>query len=474
MGLETGCPGFPLRTNSMPMDRRNFLSVSAFAPAAAVPMGTQTAAATPTIVPMPTALGIEAVHFGVVPNSADDQTRALQYAIDQAAGVRVPLVLRPGNYRAGGLQLRSGSQLVGIRGATRLILNRDAPLIESEGADHIGMSGLILEGPGKVADLRGLLNLVSGRAVRIADCEFIGAGKTAIVLERIEGEVRGNTVNNSGDAGIFSRDARGLLIADNTVRGCGNNGIQVWRSELGDDGTRVIGNRVEDVRARDGGSGQNGNAINVFRAANVTVSDNRIRNAAFSAVRGNAASNLQVKGNNCFACGEVALYAEFGFEGAVIAHNTVDGAAIGVAVTNFNEGGRMAVVQGNVIRRLVSQRPVGTDPNDGAGIGIGVEADTAVSGNIIEGAPTAGIALGWGHYLRDVTVTGNIVRSSGVGIAVSVSQGAGAAVIADNLIADTKRGAIVGMELKRPVTGDLAKEGAGRYAQLAISGNRVR
>jgi len=47
-------------------------------------------------------------------------------------------------------------------------------------------------------------------------------------------------------------------------------------------------------------------------------------------------------------------------------------------------------------------------------------------------------------------------------------------VIADNLIADTRRGAIVGMELKRPVTGDLAREGAGRFAQLAISGNRVR
>jgi uncharacterized secreted repeat protein (TIGR03808 family) len=290
----------------------------------------------------------------------------------------------------------------------------------------------------------------------------------------MEGEVRGNLFANLFDVGLFSLDARGLLIADNTVRGCGNNGIQVWRSQTGDDGTRIVGNRVEDITALDGGSGQNGNAINVFRAANVTVSDNRIRNSAFSAVRGNAASNLQVIGNACFASGEVAIYAEFGFEGAVIAHNTVDGAAIGVAVTNFNEGGRMAVVQGNVIRRLVPQRPAGTDPNDDAGIGIGVEADTAVTGNIIEGAPTAGIALGWGHYLRDVTVTGNIVRSSNVGISVSVSRGAGAAVIADNLIADSKGGAIVGMELKRRVTGDLAKEGAGRYAQLAISGNRVR
>jgi uncharacterized secreted repeat protein (TIGR03808 family) len=191
-------------------------------------------------------------------------------------------------------------------------------------------------------------------------------------------------------------------------------------------------------------------------------------------VRGNAASNLQVIGNSCIGCGEVALYAEFGFEGVVIAHNTIDGAAIGVAVTNFKQGGRLAVVQGNVIRNLTRKRPPGTDPNDGFGIGIGVEADTAVTGNVIEGAPVAGIAVGWERYLRDVTVTGNVIRTAGVGISVSVSPGAGAAVIADNLIADTKNGAIVGMELKRPVTGDLAREGAGRFAQLAISGNRVR
>jgi uncharacterized secreted repeat protein (TIGR03808 family) len=72
-----------------------------------------------------------------------------------------------------------------------------------------------------------------------------------------------------------------------------------------------------------GGSGQWGNAINVFRADNVIVRGNRIRNAAFTAVRGNAASNLQIVGNTCSGLGEVALYAEFGFEGAVIANNIV-------------------------------------------------------------------------------------------------------------------------------------------------------
>ena len=55
-----------------------------------------------------------------------------------------------------------------------------------------------------------------------------------------------------------------------------------------------------------------------------------------------SASNLQIVGNTCTGLGECALYAEFGFEGAVIANNIVDGAALGVSVTNFNKGGRLA------------------------------------------------------------------------------------------------------------------------------------
>jgi uncharacterized secreted repeat protein (TIGR03808 family) len=97
-----------------------------------------------------------------------------------------------------------------------------------------------------------------------------------------------------------------------------------------------------------------------------------------------------------------------------------------------------------------------------------------VTGNVIENAPNVGIAAGWGPYLRDVTVTGNVVRGAGYGVTVSVAPGAGTALIADNLISGAKLGAIVGMEWKKPVTGDLAKEGATRYAQLSIGGNRAR
>lgn len=456
--------------------RRRLLALSA-ATAAATPAIASHAAVTMAQASPPTlsALGVDALQFGVFPGSPSDQTRALQRAIDQAAGARVPLVLHPGVYRVGNLRLPAGAHLIGVRGATALSLTQGPSLIEASHADNITLSGLAMDGAGRpLPSGRGLVNMANIRGLRILDCEISGAGNNGIVLDGVEGEVRGNTIAAAAKTGLFSMNARGLVIAGNTVRHCGNNGIQVWRSEAGEDGTIVVGNRIEDIAARDGGSGQNGNAINVFRAGSVFVGQNRIADAAFSAVRGNAASNMQVIGNSAARCAEVAIYAEFGFEGAVIAQNTITGAALGVVVTNFNNGGRMAVVQGNIIRGLLPKRPEGTDPNDSAGVGIGVEADTAVTGNVIEDAPTAGIMLGWGRHLRDVTVTGNVVRKAGIGITVSVSPGAGAAVIADNLIAETRSGAIVGMEQRRRVTGDLAHDGAGRYAQLAISGNRVR
>jgi uncharacterized secreted repeat protein (TIGR03808 family) len=279
------------------------------------------------------------------------------------------------------------------------------------------------------------------------------------------------TIANAVKVALFFLDGSALIITSNVIRDSGNGGILIWQSRNRDDGSTVADNRIENTLARSGGSGQNGNAINVFRAGNVIVRGNHIRNAAFSAIRGNAASNIQIIGNNCSALDEVAIYSEFAFEGAVISNNIVDGAGIGVSVTNFNEGGRLATVHGNVIRNVAARRP-GTPPEE-EGIGITVEADTVVSGNVIDTAANAGIKAGWGKYLRNVAVTGNVVRTVNYGVAVSVTSGAGDAVIASNIISGAKRAAIVGMNHRTVVTGDLAKEGADRYPQLKIHGNQV-
>ena len=455
----------------MELDRRHILGLTgAAAGIAAVTAGSGSGHAAAPI----SAFGIDATHFGVRPGSPDDQSAALQRAIAHVARARVPLALMPGNYLVGDLDLPPGTQIVGVRGATKLVLARGRSLLASRQADGVTLSGLVLDGGGKTLPERhGLLHLLNGNGVRILDCEIVDSGRHGIYLDAIGGEIAGSTITGAAAVAILSFDARGLTIARNDVRRAGNTGIQILRRRNGTDGTMVLDNRIEDVSDRDGGSGQYGNGINAHRAGNVIVRGNRIGGCAFSAVRGNAASNIQIVGNSCDNLGEVALYSEFGFEGAIIAHNTVVDAEIGVSVCNFNEGGRLAVVQGNIFRNLMPRRRALTHPHESHGIGIAVEADASVTGNVVENASVAGIMLGYGAYLRDVAVTGNVVRQSEVGVAVSVVPGTGAALIADNLITGSKRGAIVGVERKKIVTGDLSRDGAARYAHLAISGNRV-
>jgi uncharacterized secreted repeat protein (TIGR03808 family) len=453
----------------MEINRRRLIAVSALTGAVPVATLAAPAAAAPL-----SSFGVDATQLGVRAGGGADQSNMLQSAIDQTAGARVPLMLGPGDYRVGGLRLPSGTQLIGVRGATRLIFSGGSSLIAARAADHITLAGLVFVGGGKpLPENAALVDFAQCSELRIVDCEVTGSGRGGMRLEGVQGVVSGSTVTKTADVAIYSLDARGLTIQNNTVRGAGNGGILVHRSQNGDDGTLVIDNRIEDIANVSGGSGQYGNAINVFRAGNVIVRGNRISRATFSAVRGNSASNIQITGNTATDVGEVAIYSEFGFEGAVIANNTIDGAALGIVVCNFNEGGRLAVVQGNLIRNLKSKRPAGTDPGDSAGVGIGVEADVAVTGNVIENAPTAGIMVGWGAYMRDVSVTGNVVRNAPVGVAISVSSGAGTAVITGNLISGSARGAIVGMDHAKAVTGDLSQEPS-RYANLQISANRVR
>lgn len=455
----------------MDLNRRHLIGVSAAGVAGALAMSPDAARAAPPT----SSLGRDASRYGVRPGSPDDQTRALQRAIDEAARAQVPLALPPGVYRTGMLRLQSGTQLVGVRGATRLIFSGGASMLQSEGAGSIGLTSITLDGGGiPLPTRRGLVHCLGGRDIRITDCEITGSGGNGIWFENCSGEVTGNIISKIAVTGFTSFDAQGLLVSRNTILDTNDNGIEILRHAIGDDGTMVLDNRIEDIKAGPGGSGQYGNAINAFRAGNVIVRGNRIRNCDYSAVRGNSASNIQITGNSVSGVREVALYSEFAFEGAVIANNTVDGAALGVSVCNFNEGGRIAVVQGNIIRNLLPKRPIGTAPDDDAGIGIYVEADTSVTGNVIENAPSFGIIAGWGKYLRDVVISGNVIRDAFVGVGVSVTPGAGTALVNNNMISQTPRGAVVGLDHARPITPDLAAEGAQRFAQVVVGGNAVR
>lgn len=407
---------------------------------------------------------------GLRPNADDDQTAALQNLIDEAANSGRALALPEGVFRISDLRLRPGTALRGAARRTVLMFAGGPACITADKADGMVLEDLVIDGAYKAFDEtrgQGLLSIGRARELTIVNVEVRNSAAGGIALTQCSGRLTRSSVHDVLAAGIKSLDAQGLDISSNEVTGCASNGILVWRSEPGEDGTTVLANRVSQIRNAPGGTGEWGNGINVFRAGSVLVQANRISDCTYSAVRANAASNIQIIANSCERLGEVALYAEFGFEGCLIASNVVDTAATGISVTNFNQGGRLAVIQGNLVRNLFrrEKEPEG----EKRGEGISIEADSAVTGNTIEGAPAAGIQIGWGAYMRDVAVTGNVIRRSRVGIAVTGDSQAGACLIANNLISQTREGAIRKMHLGAVSGPDLARDpsAAGRIALSA-------
>mgnify|MGYP001765853376 CR=1 FL=1 len=401
-----------------------------------------------------------------------DQTAAFQAGLDRATAEKRPFVLGPGTYRIGAIRLPDGAQITGVAGLTTLTAADGGLAISGGPAKRIVLSGLGIDGRERAAaGAEALVHLIGVEELRVADC-LIGRGTASgLLLDRCGGRVERNAIAACGAIGVFARDSRRLTIADNSVTDCGDGGILVHRAQAGDDGTIVSRNRVERIAARSGGTGQVGNGINTFRAGGVAIVENRISDCALSGIRVNGGGNLRIVGNEVTRSGETALYVEFEFTGAVVASNVIDTAAMGISVVNFMQGGRLAVVSGNLVRNITRPPPYPAEV-PGMGFGITVEADATITGNVVESVTQAGILVGWDRYLRDVAVTGNVVRGAPIGLFVSVDGAAGPAILADNLISGAKT-AIQGQRHGEPVGGDMLASGAQSFPHLTLSGNRA-
>ncbi|MCC2113285.1 MAG: TIGR03808 family TAT-translocated repetitive protein, partial [Hyphomicrobiales bacterium] len=389
-------------------------------------------------------------------------------AIFTVPGRNRPLFLPPGTYLVSNLRLPFGAPLSVIPGATVLSYGGEGHLLFGEGVDRVALEGLVLDGANRTLGdyTPGLVHFSTAGRLLIQDCEIRGSTKSALVLDRVAGRVTANRLVGAAEAGIHANESAGLEISSNTVSDCADNGILVWRWQAGEDGTIVTNNRIERIGNRSGGSGQYGNGVNVFRAGSVIVSGNRISDCAYSAVRINAAANTQIMANNCSRLGEIAIFVEFAYDGAVVANNVIADAASGISMTNLREGGRLAACTGNLVRNL-NRRP----GEENGGVGIAAEADTAITGNVVDDAGLVGLLLGWGPYLRNVSANGNVIRRAGIGIGVSVADGAGTAAITGNIISDVEKGAILAMEWQKIVSGDLIGGGAEAYPHLTIAAN---
>lgn len=162
---------------------------------------------------------------------------------------------------------------------------------------------------------------------------------------------------------------------------------------------------------------------------------------------------------------KTALLSEDGTD-VEISDNTVDKAAMGIEITGMNETGGHGFVHGNRIRNLF-HRKIGAC----GGVGIGIEAGCTVTGNVVENAPAYGILVGGGDRLGDVTVTGNVIRKSHIGIGISANAKGKPAHIAGNFIDGTRDGAIRAMNGPRPIGPDLAGASAKTANQLNTRGN---
>lgn len=416
---------------------------------------------------------IDASAHGIRPGADDRKSKAFARLLKDAAAKNMPVFLPPGDYAVSNITLPDNTRLTGVPGATRIVYGGDGHLFAADGAGRIELANLVIDGANRwLGDtVDGLVHFSNVANVIIENCEIQGSSKTAVSLQRCGGRVERSRLSGAAEYALYAVESRDLSVTGNHVFDCGNGGILIHRWEKGRDGTIVSGNRIARISATHSGTGQYGNGINIFRADAVMISNNHISGCAFSAIRANAGSNVQIAGNTCLDSGETAIYSEFGFEGALVNSNLVDGAANGILIVNFDEGGRLATVSGNVVRNLKLEGPY---VHDGAGFGFGiaVEADTVVSGNTVENAPKWGLMLGWGPYMRGLVVSGNLVRQSPVGCAVTVVEEAGSALISGNIFEDTPNGAIAGYRWNERTTGDLASEGS-TFAHLTIERNRT-
>ena len=405
--------------------------------------------------------------FGLQANGKGDQTKALQSAINQAARSGQRLLLPGGRFITGRLSLPSGLHMEGVRGATVLAFRGGDGFVTAQDQTNITLKDLIFDGRSEAfmgKEIDGLLFFERVKSLTLEGCVVKDSLLNCLSLRQCAGRVLNSTIEGAAMTGVYSLDAQGLEILHCLVRRCGNNGVQVWRSQKGYDGSLVAHNRIEGISSNAGGTGQNGNGVNVYLAGSVQVSNNVIEDCVFSAVRNNGGDNVQILNNSCSRLGEVAIYSEFNFEGAVINNNLVDEAHVGISITNFNDGGRLATAVGNLIRNIKKRKGV-------AGIGIAVEADTMVTGNVIETVEGAGIGIGYGKYMRNVTANNNLVRDAEIGIGVSTHNEAGFALIATNMITAAKKGAIRAMDKDTPLGPDLSKSSAEAFRNLAVYGN---
>ncbi|MGZ5823359.1 MAG: TIGR03808 family TAT-translocated repetitive protein, partial [Hyphomicrobium sp.] len=188
----------------MPIDRRSILSgsiVVGLTGAAAANAGPRSERETARVA---AAEVPSAAELGLKPGAAQDQSAALQAAIDQAAHRGAPLLLPPGRFRAGRLQLRPGTRIVGTARTTTLEFVGGQAFLVGEG-DGIALEGLVLDGAYQTLDIgqaNALVSLKKSRGLTLRDLEITRSIANGVTLEGCAGVVSDCTITAALMAGL--------------------------------------------------------------------------------------------------------------------------------------------------------------------------------------------------------------------------------------------------------------------------------
>jgi uncharacterized secreted repeat protein (TIGR03808 family) len=358
---------------------------------------------------MVTVTSLNAVDYGMVPNTSADQTANFQSAINAAQSQLLPLYIPAGTYLittvnvSSNVEIYSSSRsgfLQGYGGQSPQI--NIAPISPATYVDVVHIRDISIDGGGQsfsgTPSDAGLIQASNTFNLIIDDCYINASAIHGVYLNAAAGKVTNNLIGAAGSAGIFSIDAAtsGMTIENNSVLDSGNNGILVWRSSVSGDNSQIIRNTIGNTGAALGGTGQYGNAINIFKANFVIVESNSIYGSTFSAIRLNSSSFCQILGNNSFGSGENAIWLECpgstdGFAGGVVANNIIDTTGGGIFVANTTDGGHRVVVSNNQVSNVVVQTVI--TGYQSIGRAMQGEGDVLFTGNQIDGAEDWGITL---------------------------------------------------------------------------------
>ena len=168
--------------------------------------------------------------FAAFPADGDfeDQSSALQTALNRAAAAGEPLCLSPGIYSTRQLRLRSGTHVVGVGGRTILTCSDPKGLFHIASATNVRIEGLVLDGSDLTLEPEGaLLTAVSAENVHISECHIVGASAHGVLLERVSGRISDCEFDRIGKVGILGEGVARLAIVRNRIRGCGLSPISL-------------------------------------------------------------------------------------------------------------------------------------------------------------------------------------------------------------------------------------------------------